>query len=121
MVQSPTQLNTLSHNPSTSSFGGSSFLKPRFISDPKAREAYKVTNLGNPLIRIDDTSVFSKGSKTSRNAGSHYNSVKIASQKPIELYGDAKEQLDRESADVGRKVCGFTRTSAHVPSDYMYE
>ena len=48
LVKSPTLNNSLSYVPSTSSLGGSSMLKPRFLADPKAREPYKNTNLGNP-------------------------------------------------------------------------
>ena len=56
LAKSPTLNNSLSYVPSTSSFGGNSMLKPRFMVDPKAREPYKNTNLGNPQILIDDSS-----------------------------------------------------------------
>ena len=48
-------------------------------------------------------------------------SARINPQRAIQLYGDAKEQLERESNDVGRKVCGFTRSPPLVPSDYYTE
>ena len=48
-------------------------------------------------------------------------SARINPQRAIQLYGDAKEQLAREEADVGRKVCGFTRSPPLVPSDYFGE
>lgn len=121
LQKSPT-LNTLSQVPSTSSFGGSSFLKPRFCADPKAREALKNTNLGNQIVLndIDTTTLRSKQSSVSRNAANKYHSMRVSPPRPIELYGDAKEQVDRESS-VGRMVCGFTRSPASIPFDKYTE
>ena len=53
-INSPsTYEKNLSHAPSSSSFGASSFLKPRFLVDAKAREGKGNTNLGN-LITMED-------------------------------------------------------------------
>ena len=108
--------------PSSSSFGAVSAFKPRFLQDAKAREPYKNTNLGNAKVLFDDqVSTMTKGSTMTRNTSSKYNSMRINPTKAIELYGDAKEQLNRMIDGVGRKVCGYTVSPAAIPSDYLHE